>query len=172
MAYPSQINKCNLMFFFFFLRNKEGTLLNQRQVAGDLEWSQSSYPNMWPERKDWLRCSWPSLKPSSNLASPEIAEKQPTCLRLVGAQSQSEATALSPKLLSTMPSHPRGVNSCQLALDYWLLIFLLFCFGFFSPFLIIFFGNSSVHPDQPCPVYHAWPTLLKGLMVLAMLSSS
>lgn len=136
MAYPSQTNKCN---FLFFLRNRERNSIIG-SVVGDLEWSQILIRICNLKMKGLLRCSWPSL------------ELPPTWIhQILQGSSLFAFDQLEPshslglhRLFSTMPNHPLGLISCQLAMDFWLLIFL---FLFSSSFLIIFFGNSLVHPD-------------------------
>lgn len=48
------------------------------------------------------------------------------------------------------------LDSCQVALGFWL--------SFFFCLFKIFFCTSSVHAVLACPVYHSWPTLLQWLM--------
>lgn len=162
MAYPSQIIKCNLIF----LRNQEGAVFYKRQVAGDLEWSQSCYPNMWPESERLVEMLLATSEAFLQLGFtrfcreiarlPSISGSPVTVWGHCSIRIALLNHAKPPTWTELLPSGTGLLTS-----HFSFVLFLVF---FLSFFLIIFFGNSSVHPDQPCPVYHAWPTLLKGLM--------
>lgn len=163
MAYPSQTNKCNLLFFF--LRNKEREEFYNRQCGWRFGMKSEFLFEYVTKNGRSVKMLLAISEPSSNLASPDFAGRQPVCLWSVGAQSQSEST--QPLLNHAKPPTWIGILPAGTGLLTSHFSFLLFFFLSYN-FLWQFFSP----PRLTLPCFPDLANTPQSTNVLAMPSSS